>query len=264
MVHGFEGREVPTHWVVGEDFGSSEIPSSGPTALAPRRVLLVSKQRPAERRHAGTDVEKRCAEVDGGTWRCHNPAVAAGPSSPITSVLARIAVGDSGAAEQLLPLVYEELRALARARMAHLPAGQTIQATALVHEAWVKLGGNQPKPFENRAHFFGAAARAMRNILIDQARAKGSQKRIGGRCRVELTPDLIVAAPGAEIDLLALDEALNGLERAHPRPAQVVMLRYFAGLEMPAVAAAIGVTSRTAERDWRFAKAWLKQCLHSE
>lgn len=183
---------------------------------------------------------------------------------PITRVLARIAVGESGAAEQLLPLVYDELKALARARMARLPPGQTLQATALVHEAWLKLGGNQPKPFQDRAHFFGAAARAMRNILVDQARAKASRKRGSAQERAALTPDLAIAGQAPTTDLLALDEALTTLERDHGRPAQIVMLRYFAGLDMHAIAEALGVTSRTVERDWRFAKAWLRRVLESE
>jgi RNA polymerase sigma factor (TIGR02999 family) len=183
---------------------------------------------------------------------------------PITRVLARMAVGESGAAEQLLPLVYDELKSLARARMARLPAGQTLQATALVHEAWLKLGGDQPKPFQDRAHFFGAAARAMRNILVDQARAKATRKRGGGQDRAEVTPDLAVVEDVPTTDLLALDEALTALEREHGRPAQVIMLRYFAGLDMEDIAVTLGVTSRTVERDWRFARAWLRRVLDVE
>jgi len=181
----------------------------------------------------------------------------------VTQILSQIDQGDPSAAEQLLPLVYDELRKLAQARMGQTPPGQTLQATALVHEAYARLVGEQDPGWEGRGHFFFAAARAMRDILVEQARKKGSLKRGGDRRRVDVDNlELAVEAPAD--DLLALDEAMEHLKHEHPRKHQVVMLRFFAGLTAEQTAELLGTTSRTVERDWRFARASLYQNLAGE
>jgi RNA polymerase sigma factor (TIGR02999 family) len=159
--------------------------------------------------------------------------------------------------ERLLPLVYDELRKLAAWKMAHESATQTLQPTALVHEAWLRLGGATQPDWENRAHFFGAAAEAMRRILLDRARRRRAVRHGGGLERVN-ADDLDLAAP-AENDALivALDEALTRLAREHPQKAELVKLRYFAGLSHEEAAEALGVSEPTAKRWWSFAKAWL-------
>ncbi len=164
---------------------------------------------------------------------------------------------DPRAAEQLLPLVYGELRKLAAARLASEKPGQTLQPTALVHEAYMRLvGGESSDAWNSRGHFFAAAAESMRRILIDQARAKGAAKRGGNFHRVEAAE--IVQPTGTDaIDLLALDEALAELEREHPENALMVKLRFFAGFNLEDSAAAAGVSRATAERRWAFARAWL-------
>ncbi|HVJ83278.1 MAG TPA: ECF-type sigma factor [Planctomycetia bacterium] len=160
-------------------------------------------------------------------------------------------------ASRLLPLVYDELRRLAAHRLAAEPAGQTLQPTALVHEAYLRLAGSADAPrWENRAHFFAAAAEAMRRILIDAARRKLAAKRGGDRERVEID----VAGPAPEfppVDLLALDDALRRLESEAPEKAQLVKLRYFAGMTTAEAAEALGISIATAERHWTFARAWL-------
>lgn len=184
----------------------------------------------------------------------------AGSSGTVTQLLRNLAGGDKQAAGELLPLVYAELRKLAKSRLAKLPPGQTLQPTALVHEAFLKLVGDTDPGWENRGHFFGAAARAMRDILVDQARRKGSLKRGGDFQR--LTPDdepLAIEAP--TVDLIALDEALLRLEKDDERKAHIVNLRYFAGLSREETAAALGVTTRTIDRDWRYIVARLHQEL---
>jgi len=181
----------------------------------------------------------------------------------LTQVLNAAVQGDGMAAQQLLPLVYEELRKLAAARMAHEAPGQTLQATALVHEAWLKLAGSDRQQWSGRAHFFGAAAEAMRRILIDKARRKASQKRGGGNAPEELHESRIeFRAPSAEI--LAVHDALDGLAAEDPLAANVVKLRYFVGMSIPEIAEALGLSARTAERHWAFARAWLKQAIEGE
>ena len=179
--------------------------------------------------------------------------------SDVTSVLAAIDQGDPQAAAQLLPLVYEELRKLAAQRLAQEKAGQTLEATALVHEAYLRLvGGERAQDWDGRGHFFAAAAEAMRRILIDRARHKQTQKAGGGRRRLDL--DAIEPALGeANGDrLLALDEALRQLEAEDPRKAELVKLRFFAGLTAEQAAAALGVSTSTAEKDWAYARSWLR------
>jgi RNA polymerase sigma factor (TIGR02999 family) len=175
----------------------------------------------------------------------------------VTQILSQIESGDQAAAKQLLPLVYDELRKLAAARLAHEKPGQTLQATALVHEAYVRLVGSGNQPWHNRGHFFAAAAEAMRRILVENARHKRSQRAGGDWQRVELS-DVEIASPQAEVDLLALSEALDKLEARVPRKAAVVKLRYFAGLTNREAADALGISSATADNDWAYAKSWLK------
>lgn len=183
---------------------------------------------------------------------------AAGQS--VTMLLRIAATGDRKAAAELLPAVYDELRRLAKARLDRTPPGQTLQATALVHEAYVRLVGESDPGWENRGHFFAAAARAMRNIVVDNARRKGSLKRGGDLHRAqEEMIELPVRPP--DFDLIELDEALERLERDDERKARIVELRYFAGLSRDETAAALGVTTRTVDRDWRYIVARLHKEL---
>ena len=163
-------------------------------------------------------------------------------------------------ASELLPEVYGELRRLAAALTAQRGPGQTLQPTALVHEAYLRLVKDQDPGWEGRRHFFGAAARAMREILIEQARRKGRLKRGGGGKRVELAEGLAWIEPPAD-DVLALDEAISRLEAEDPRLAEVVMLRYYSGLSVEETAAVVGVSVSTLTRDWRYARAWLAALL---
>jgi RNA polymerase sigma factor (TIGR02999 family) len=175
----------------------------------------------------------------------------------LTQIMDAIALGDPQAASQLLPQVYDELRRLAAQRLSHEAPGLSLDATALVHEAYLRLVGDDPgRPWDNRGHFFAAAAEAMRRILIENARRKHRLKRGGGRARVVLDPALI-AAPGASEDLLALDEALDKLAGHDPKVAELVKLRYFAGLTNRQAAEALGIAPRTADFHWAYARAWL-------
>ncbi len=180
--------------------------------------------------------------------------------SDVTRILSAIQQGDPQAAEQLLPLVYDELRRLAAHRVALEKPGQTLQATALVHEAYLRLVGGDSQPlWDGRGHFFAAAAEAMRRILIDQARRKKSEKAGGQMRRVELNEGaLIVPTDDQDPDeLLALDEALRQLEIEDPFKARLVKLRYFGGLSLPEAAAALGISLATAKRHWVYARSWL-------
>lgn len=159
-------------------------------------------------------------------------------------------------AAELLTQVYEELRQLAARRLATEPPGQTLQATALVHEAWLRLGGDRQPAWKNRAHFFAAAAEAMRRILIDRARRRLAQRR-GGRAEHLPIDDVAVAAAADETHVLAVNEALEKLALVDPRKAELVKLRYFAGLTLPEVAAALEISPPTAQRWWAYARAWL-------
>jgi len=185
--------------------------------------------------------------------------------SEVTQILHAIEQGDPSAAEQLLPLVYDELRKLAAHRLAHQARGQTLQPTALVHEAYLRLVGDpEGSDWDSRGHFFAAAAEAMRRILVENARRKGRRKRGGGLTRRDLDAAEQVTVPEVREDLLALDEALTKLTSADPQAAQLVQLRYFAGLSIPEAARALGVSSRTADRLWAFARAWLLRELGGE
>jgi RNA polymerase sigma factor (TIGR02999 family) len=178
----------------------------------------------------------------------------------VTQVLQSIQEGDHAAAARLLPLVYAELRKLAGDRMRHQPPGQTLEPTALVHEAYLRLVGKAGLPMESRGHFFFAAARAMRDILVERARSKAGPKRGGPRRRVELTDGITLTEPPSE-EVLALHEALEELETEDPLKARIVDLRYFAGMSVEEVADVLGLTERTVHRHWRFTKAWLKSRL---
>lgn len=178
----------------------------------------------------------------------------------VTGLLASIAEGDARASSQLLPLVYEELRRLARSRLARERPGQTLTPTALVHEAYLRLVGHDDPPWANRAHFFAAAAEAMRRILIERARRVAREKHGGGQLRVTLDERIVGIAPHAE-DLLALHEALSRLEAQDPEMAVVVKLHQFAGLSLPETAAALDTSERTVSRRWTAARAWLRREL---
>ncbi|MEX0712288.1 MAG: ECF-type sigma factor [Pirellulales bacterium] len=189
--------------------------------------------------------------------------------SDVTRILSQIESGDPSAAEKLLPLVYDELRKLAAAKLAHEKPGQTLQATALVHEAWLRMVGPAPAlppgegrgegPLWNsRGHFFAAAAEAMRRILIQSARRRNAQKRGGDWRRIELDPAIFPVTQRSD-QLLALDEALSRLEIQHPDKAQLVKLRFFAGLSHKDAAAALGISTTTADRNWAYARAWLQR-----
>jgi len=176
----------------------------------------------------------------------------------LTQIMDAIARGDRQAAGQLLPQVYDELRRLAAQRLAQETPGQSLDPSDLVHEAYVRLVGDDPgRPWDNRGHFFAAAAEAMRRILVERARKKRRKRHGGGRARVCLDPAL-VAAPEASEDLLALDEALKKLAAQEPEVAALVNLRYFAGLTNKQAAAALEIAPRTAAYHWAFARAWLR------
>jgi RNA polymerase sigma factor (TIGR02999 family) len=182
--------------------------------------------------------------------------------SDVTGILFQIEQGDPQAAEKLLPLVYNELRQTAAQKLSNEKPAQTLQATALVHEAYLRLvGGEQNKVWDNRRHFFAAAAGAMRRILIDRARHKQTSKAGGGRRRIDL--DEIEPALKEENSdrLLDLDEALRQLEAEDPRKAELVKLRFFAGLTVEQAAAALGVSTSTAEKDWAYARSWIRVAI---
>jgi len=185
------------------------------------------------------------------------------PVGLVTQMLRAAGAGDSKAAADLLPMVYSELRKLAKARMAKTPPGNTLQPTALVHEAYVRLVGKDDPSWHSRGHFFAAAAQAMRQILVEQARRKATLKHGGGRKRLDLGDADPGIEPPAE-DVVSLDEALTHLEQADARKANVVMLRYFAGLTVEETSAALDVSVPTVEREWRFARAFLFSQLSKE
>lgn len=176
----------------------------------------------------------------------------------MTRILEAMESGESRAAEQLLPLVYAELRRLAAHKMAGEIPGQTLQPTALVHEAWLKLVGQQNRRWQDRNHFFSAAAEAMRRILIDNARRKLRLRHGGGQHRVELD-DCAAAATSEDSQVLAVDEALERFSRLDPQRAEVVKLRYFVGLSLQETAEVLGISEPTVKRYWSFARAWLHE-----
>jgi RNA polymerase sigma factor (TIGR02999 family) len=177
--------------------------------------------------------------------------------SDITLILHRMEQGDAQAADQLLPLVYDELRKVAAAKMTRESAGQTLQPTALVHEAWLRLGGAAQPSWQNRAHFFAAAAEAMRRILIDRARRRQAQRHGGGQQRVDLGDAELAATLDNDNLLIAVNEALEKFAASDPQKAELVKLRYFAGLTLEDAARTLEISEPTAKRWWAYAKAWL-------
>lgn len=198
--------------------------------------------------------------------RWHGPCTVPWPDrqhvmNDVTSILDAMEQGDPHAAEQLLPLVYDELRKLAAQKLAQEKPGQTLEATALVHEVYIRLvGRDDAERWDNRGHFFAAAAEAMRRILVENARRKQTHKHGGGRQRRDLDGEAIVA-PESDVDVLALDAALNRLAEQDPLKAKLVELRYFAGLTGDQAAAALGMSASSADRLWVYTRAWLRREL---
>ncbi len=182
--------------------------------------------------------------------------------SEVTRILERVHQGDPKASEELLPLVYQELRRLAASKMAQQPPGQTLQATALVHEAWLKLTGNSPSTWRDRQHFFRAAAEAMRQILVDRARRRLRLRHGQNAERVEVN-EIEIAAPAKEEILVRLNDALAELQAASPEQAEVVKLRFFVGLSEPEIAEILRISERSVQRQWSYARAWLFQRIES-
>ena len=182
--------------------------------------------------------------------------------SNVTEILKAIHKGDGSAADELLPLVYEELRKLAAARMVSQPAGHTLQPTALVHEAWLRLAGADAK-FEGRTHFFAASAEAMRHILVDHARRKSALRHGGGQQRVEFN-EAGLPAPGNDDRILAVNDALDKLAAENKLGADLVKLRYFVGMTLAEAAQALGVSERTADNYWAYAKVWLVREMQAQ
>jgi RNA polymerase sigma factor (TIGR02999 family) len=178
--------------------------------------------------------------------------------SDVTHVLERVGHGEAQAADELLPLVYDELRNLAAQRMSREAPGHTLQPTALVHEAWLRLVRNESVRWNGRAHFFGAAAEAMRRILIEKARRKRAQRHGGGQAKLDLD-ELEIAAPEEEEEMLDLNDALEQFARFDPRKAELVKLRYFVGLTTQEAAEILGISVPTADRWWSYSRAWLLQ-----
>ncbi len=189
-------------------------------------------------------------------WRGSAESASTSALSDVTHILSAIEQGDPNAADKLLPLVYEELRKLAAHRMANEAANQTLQPTALVHEAWMRLVGEKNPKFENRAHFFAAAAEAMRRILIDNARRKRAVRHGGGQQRVDFDQAELATIKDDD-QLLAVDEALNKLATQSKSEAELVKLRYFVGMTLEEAAEVLGISARTADNYWAHARAWL-------
>jgi RNA polymerase sigma factor (TIGR02999 family) len=178
--------------------------------------------------------------------------------SEVTVLLEAVRQGDAQAADQLLPLIYEELRRLAAHKMAQENPGQTLQPTALVHEAWLRLTGDENRRWNDRTHFFAAAAEAMRRILVDNARRKHTQRQGGGQLRIEM-PEIACAVVGNDDQILAVNEALDKFAALDPHKAELVKLRYFVGMTIEEAAEVIGISVATAKRHWAYARAWLAE-----
>src|SRR5438067_3960698 len=183
--------------------------------------------------------------------------------SDVTRILEAAQQGDPKAADQLLPLVYEELRRLAAYKMSNEAPGQTLQPTALVHEAWLRLVGNENKKWDGRAHFFAAAAEAMRRILVDNARRKRAQRHGGGHHRVEM-PEVAVASAAGDDQVLAVNDALEKFTGVEPQKAELVKLRYFVGMKIDEAAEVLGISVPTASRYWTYARAWLADEIRTQ
>ena len=183
--------------------------------------------------------------------------------SDVTRLLAAIDHGDAQAADQLLPLIYEELRRLAAHKMAQENPGQTLQPTALVHEAWLRLTGDENRKWNDRTHFFAAAAEAMRRILVDNARRKLAQRHGGGQLRVEM-PEMAGAVADNDDQILAVSEALEKFAALDKQKAELVKLRYFVGMTIEEAAEVLGISAPTAKRHWAYARAWLAEEIHTQ
>lgn len=183
--------------------------------------------------------------------------------SDVTRILAAIDHGDAEAADQLLPLVYEELRRLAAHKMAQENPGQTLQPTALVHEAWLRLAGDENRKWNDRTHFFAAAAEAMRRILVDNARRKRTQRHGGGQLRVEM-PETACAVAENDDQVLAVNEALEKFATLDKQKAELVKLRYFVGMTVEEAAEVLGISAPTAKRHWAYARAWLYEEIRTQ
>jgi RNA polymerase sigma factor (TIGR02999 family) len=181
----------------------------------------------------------------------------------ITRILTEIEQGDARATDELLPLVYQELRRMAANKMAGERAGHTLQPTALVHEAWLKLVDSPAQSWQNRAHFFGAAAEAMRRILIDRARRKNRQRRGSGAEHID-ADEIEIASPAPDDQLLALNDALDRFAMLEPQQAELVKLRYFVGLKIEEAAEVLGISEATAKRWWTYARAWLFEAINQK
>lgn len=227
--------------------------------------LCLDEERRAPDQRAKDDYGKRVT-LNPKSWRRGWNPIIMGPMSDVTRLLNAIERGDSHATAELLPLVYQELRTLARAHMKQERTEHTLQATALVHEAYLRLVNDDSSHWQGRGHFFAAATEAMRRILIEHARRKKALKRGGQQERVELDDDLPpIASPCDDVDdLLALDEALDRLAQQDPAKAQLVKLLYFAGLNLDEAAATLGIGRTTAYRQWLFARAWLHDAIASK
>lgn len=225
-----------------------------PRRATQRRKWPSASTTPAEK--CVLEVELHDFSFPLSAWDARCPAV---PPGDITHLLQRIEQGDAHAAGQLMPLVYGELRRIAAARMAGESPGHTLQPTALVHEAWLALGGDDQPRWRDRAHFFGAAAEAMRHILIDRARSKQAVRHGGGLEKVHVdAPGLEIASPiEDDAELLLVNEALAALAAHDSRMAELVKLKFFAGLTLEDAAELLGISPRTAARDWAYARAWL-------
>jgi len=213
-----------------------------------------------------SELDWACPENTNGvrqTYPVWSAGSGADQMSDATVMLAAIGAGDSQAAEQLLVLVYDELRRLAASKLARESPGQTLQPTALVHEAWLRLVGDQTRSFKDRAHFFRASAEAMRRILIDRARRKHTQRHGGDYQRVDFE-SFDLAAPPAEDQLLAVNEALDKFAAEHPVQAELVKLRYFAGMTNEEVSEVMGISVSTVKNYWTFSRAWLLNEIESE
>ena len=182
--------------------------------------------------------------------------------SDVTRILTAIEQGDARSTDELLPLVYNELRRMAAHKMAGEPAGHTLQPTALVHEAWLKLVDSPLQSWQNRAHFFGTAAEAMRRILVERARRKGRQRRGSGAEHLD-ADEIEIASPAPDDQLLALHEALNRFAMLEPQQAELVKLRYFVGLKIEEAAEVLGISEATAKRWWAYARAWLFEAIQN-
>ena len=216
----------------------------------------------SDREHNPRDL-KRTKPTNAGHVEPSVNAAGVGGETDISTLLEKAAHGDQNAANDLLPMVYQQLRAIAQVRMSSENSGHTLQATALVHEVFLRLVGERKIPWQNQAHFYAAAAEAMRRVLLDHAKAKGRKKRGGDRAKIPLSVADLACEQNPE-QIMALDAALCRLEQQNAEAAQVVRLRFYAGLSVDQTAEALEMSPRTVDRRWKFARAWLYKALGDE